>query len=130
MIHQYKLGNYNIVLDVCSGSVHAVDEVAYDMIAMFEQNSREEILAAMEEKYAVREDISKEEILKQNIFGLGVPHPTSEYTIGQYTALAINRLTFSYHENLEEKVFKATHAGLTEDEMVIPLILLTKKSSR
>ena len=62
MIHQYKLGNYNIVLDVCSGSVHAVDEVAYDMIAMFEQNSREEILAAMEEKYAGRGDISKEDI--------------------------------------------------------------------
>ena len=62
MIHQYKLGNYNIVLDVCSGSVHAVDEVAYDIIAMFETNSREEILAAMEEKYADREDISKADI--------------------------------------------------------------------
>ena len=62
MIHQYKLGNYNIVLDVCSGSVHAVDEVAYDIIAMFETNSREEILAAMEVKYADREDISKADI--------------------------------------------------------------------
>ena len=36
MIHQYKLGGYNIVLDVCSGSVHAVDEVAYDIIGMFD----------------------------------------------------------------------------------------------
>ncbi len=62
MIHQYKLGNYNIVLDVCSGSVHAVDEVAYDIIAMFETNSREEILAAMEEKYVDREEISKADI--------------------------------------------------------------------
>ena len=26
MLHQYKLGGYNIVLDTCSGSVHAVDE--------------------------------------------------------------------------------------------------------
>jgi len=51
MIHQYKLGGYNIVLDVCSGSVHVVDEIAYDMIAMFEENSREAVLAAMEEKY-------------------------------------------------------------------------------
>ena len=62
MIHQYKLGNYNIVLDVCSGSVHAVDEVAYDIIEMFEKCGREEILAAMEEKYVGREDISKEDI--------------------------------------------------------------------
>jgi uncharacterized protein len=55
MIHQYKLGNCNIVLDVCSGSVHAVDEVAYDMIAMFEQNSQEEILAAIHEIHYVED---------------------------------------------------------------------------
>ena len=33
MIHQYKLNGYNIVLDVCSGSIHLVDEIAYDLIA-------------------------------------------------------------------------------------------------
>ena len=51
MIHQYQLGGYNIVLDVCSGAVHVVDEVAYDIIARFEGSSREAVLAAMEEKY-------------------------------------------------------------------------------
>ncbi len=51
MIHQYKLGGYNIVLDVCSGAVHVVDEVAYDIIAMFEENTRETVLGAMQEKY-------------------------------------------------------------------------------
>ena len=35
MIHQYKLNGYNIVLDVYSGSVHAVDDLAYDVIAMY-----------------------------------------------------------------------------------------------
>ena len=62
MIHQYKLGGYNIVLDVCSGAVHVVDEVAYEIIGMFEGNSREDILSAMYEKFAGREDISKEDI--------------------------------------------------------------------
>ena len=62
MIHQYKLGGYNIVLDVCSGSVHVVDEVAYDIIAMFEESSRERILAAMAEKYAGREDINTDDL--------------------------------------------------------------------
>ena len=52
MIHQYKLAGYNVVLDVCSGSVHVVDDVAYDMIALFEDESRESILAKMKEKYA------------------------------------------------------------------------------
>ncbi len=35
MVHQYKLNGYNIVLDSCSGGVHVVDEVAYDVIALY-----------------------------------------------------------------------------------------------
>ena len=35
MIHQYKMFDQNIVLDICSGSIHVVDEIAYDMIAEF-----------------------------------------------------------------------------------------------
>ena len=62
MIHQYQLGGYNIVLDVCSGSVHAVDEVAYDIIGLFEDHTREEVLAAMAEKYAGRADVTAQDI--------------------------------------------------------------------
>ncbi|MGF6376060.1 uncharacterized protein M2140_001130 [Clostridiales Family XIII bacterium PM5-7] len=35
MIHQYKLNGYNIVLDVYSGSIHCVDDVAYDIIHLY-----------------------------------------------------------------------------------------------
>ena len=61
MIHQYQLGGYNIVLDVCSGSVHVVDQVAYEIIARFESEDREEILRAMGEKFPElsREDIAE-----------------------------------------------------------------------
>lgn len=62
MIHQYKLGGYNIVLDVCSGSVHVVDEVAYDIIAMFENSTKDDIVAAMAEKYKGREDVTVPEL--------------------------------------------------------------------
>ncbi len=62
MIHQYKLGGYNIVLDVCSGSVHVVDDVAYDIISLFEEKNKEDILTAMKCKYAEAEDISQEDI--------------------------------------------------------------------
>ena len=53
MIHQYKLGDYNIVLDVCSGSVHVVDDVAYDIIALMDCgcDDREAILSRMGERY-------------------------------------------------------------------------------
>ena len=62
MIHQYKLGKYNIVLDVCSGAVHVVDEVAYEIIAMFETSDKETIIKAMKEKFGSREDISDNDI--------------------------------------------------------------------
>ena len=51
MIHCYQLGGYNIVLDVCSGAVHAVDELAYDMIQQYEVLDREELLQRMREKH-------------------------------------------------------------------------------
>ena len=51
MIHQYKLGGYNIVLDVCSGAVHVVDAAAYDIISLFEDHDRADILSQMAEKH-------------------------------------------------------------------------------
>lgn len=62
MIHQYKLNGYNIVLDVYSGSIHVVDDVAYDMIAMYEQSPAEEIILAMMEKYGDRPDVTEAEL--------------------------------------------------------------------
>lgn len=63
MIHQYKLNGYNIVLDVYSGSVHLVDEVAYDIIALYETTPQEEIVAQMLAKYGHRDDVDEGEIL-------------------------------------------------------------------
>ena len=62
MIHQYKLNGYNIVLDICSGAVHAVDDIAYDIIALYETESKEEIINAMCDKYLSDNDVTKEDI--------------------------------------------------------------------
>lgn len=62
MVHQYKLNGYNIVLDTCSGSVHTVDEVAYDIIEMYKTHSEEEIVAFILQKYAHLPDVTEEEI--------------------------------------------------------------------
>lgn len=51
MVHQYKNNGYNIVLDVNSGAVHIVDDVMYDVIPMFEENTKEEIIQSLESKY-------------------------------------------------------------------------------
>ena len=62
MVHQYKLNGYNIVLDTCSGSIHVVDEVAYDIIEMFNSKSADEIVAEMLTKYAGRSDVTEEDL--------------------------------------------------------------------
>ncbi len=57
MIHQYQLNGYNIVLDIYSGSVHAVDQLAYDAIALLDQGkTRAEAESALQGRYA-RADI-------------------------------------------------------------------------
>ena len=50
MVHQYKLNGYNIVLDTCSGSVHLVDDVAYDAIALYPDLPRQAIAARLLQK--------------------------------------------------------------------------------
>lgn len=61
MIHQYKLNGYNIVLDVFSGSVHVVDDVAYDIIELFKNSSTEDIINKILTKYP---DITEDDIIE------------------------------------------------------------------
>ena len=51
MIHSFKLNGYNIVLDTASGSVHSVDDVAYDIIGMFESAGEDEIVRDITARY-------------------------------------------------------------------------------
>lgn len=55
MIHAYKLNGYNIVLDVNSGCVHVVDEVAFDIISDYDKKSKEEITAEAIKNHGVTE---------------------------------------------------------------------------
>ena len=59
MIHQYKLAGHNIVMDIASGSIHEVDDVTYDMIAGYESEESDALIAALSEKYP---DISDAEL--------------------------------------------------------------------
>lgn len=62
MIHAYKMNGYNIILDQNSGCVHSVDDVAYDIITMYEDKSKDEIKAFILDKYKDKEDVNEEEI--------------------------------------------------------------------
>ena len=62
LIHQYKLNGYNIVLDTYSGSIHVVDDIAYDIIGMYESADEQEICRKMLEKYGDLPEVTEEEI--------------------------------------------------------------------
>lgn len=58
MIHQYKNNGYNIVLDINSGSVHVVDDIVYDVVALLSEKKQEtEIIAKLSVTYN-KEDIT------------------------------------------------------------------------
>ena len=64
MVHQYKLNGYNIVLDTCSGSVHTVDEVAYDIVSLYKECDEEAIVTEILKKYADMPDVTRDEVLE------------------------------------------------------------------
>ena len=62
MVHQYKLNGYNIVLDTASGSVHTVDDVAYDIIEMYKELPADTIVERILEKYKHLPDVNEAEV--------------------------------------------------------------------
>lgn len=62
MIHAYKMNGYNIIIDQNSGCVHSVDEVAFDIITRFENESKADIKAFILDKYKNRADVTDEDI--------------------------------------------------------------------
>lgn len=60
MIHQYKLLGYNIILDVCSGGLHIVDDIAYDMIADFEKETRDAVLQNAMKTHGISKEDAEE----------------------------------------------------------------------
>ena len=62
MVHCYKLGGLNIVLDTYSGSVHVVDDATYDIIAVYETEPKEQIKAEILAKYAESGEVTPDEV--------------------------------------------------------------------
>ncbi len=88
MIHQYKLGGYNIVLDICSGAVHVVDDVAYDIIADFENIGKEEIIDKLTLKYKDGESITKKDIIECYDQVLSLKNAGSLFTPDRFKPMA------------------------------------------
>jgi len=67
---------------------------------------------------------TKQEILDSKLFGEGKQHKLVDMFIGDYMALAIDKYMFTLGNG---KGYFAHHAGMSEDEMMVPLIVYSKK---
>lgn len=66
---------------------------------------------------------TRQEIIDKGVFGEGVIHPKFMSFLGDFIAVAIDKYMFGLTES---KGYKGHHAGLSEDEMIVPLILYKK----
>lgn len=61
-----------------------------------------------------------DDLIHMNLFGFGKQHPKFRELLGDYVSIAVDKYAF----NLVDKTpHKSTHAGLTKEEMMIPLIM-------
>lgn len=70
--------------------------------------------------------LPKGKVLEMKLFGRGKEHKDFRGMLGDYLAVATDDLSiFNTKEGAEK--FIGVHAGLTEDEMIIPLIIVEKE---
>ncbi|MBQ9030817.1 MAG: thioether cross-link-forming SCIFF peptide maturase [Parasporobacterium sp.] len=67
MVHQYKSAGLNIVLDTCSGSVHVVDDIAYELIQLYPQEKEEDIIRIMLDRHRERSGSGQEALTEEDI---------------------------------------------------------------
>ncbi len=67
--------------------------------------------------------LSKAEVKASGLFGSGQEHPCFDAMLGDFLAVATGDQAF-YHTREQAEHFIGVHAGLTEDEMMIPFIAI------
>lgn len=64
--------------------------------------------------------LTKEQVYEQKLFGPGEPHPRTDGFIGDFLAVATGD---KFLTALDGRTLKAHHAGMTAEEMNVPLII-------
>lgn len=66
--------------------------------------------------------LTKQEALDKELFGAGTPHSVALQSIGDYLAIATGDVTIECTPSAQHPDFKAVHAGLSKQEMLVPFI--------
>ena len=116
------LEDYKDIFDTLDGDVFFEGRLCSFKI----KDGREEEFVYLFNKYFSNYFVlmTKEELINSKLLGNGTEHKYFRDSLGDYFALAYSNKYFKYRN--VGHIHKSTHAGLTEDEMKIPLIVLNK----
>lgn len=70
---------------------------------------------------------TRQQVLERELFGQGTPHPRAGGFIGDYIGVATGPFSIDYSLAPAGQEFEAAHAGMTEEEMRVPLIVVVRE---
>ncbi|MCI9559409.1 thioether cross-link-forming SCIFF peptide maturase [Clostridiaceae bacterium] len=115
MIHQYKNNGYNIIMDIASGSVHVVDDVVYDVVALMDSWRQEHSCLSKESETSHRPDQVAQDTQPHNPF---CPNQTAPKLLSQELRRHIrNKLSPSYQEQEIEEALDEIQQLIHEEEL-------------
>ena len=115
MIHQYKNNGYNIIMDIASGSVHVVDDVVYDVVALMDSWRQEHSCLSKESETSHRPDQVAQDTQPYNPF---CPNQTAPKLLSQELRRHIrNKLSPSYQEQEIEEALDEIQQLIHEEEL-------------
>lgn len=94
----------------------------------FVKNNKKDIFLEEFNKYFKKDFIllTKDEVIQKNLFGYGTPNSRFKSSLGDYLSISISNKCIS--DKIDSKPFKANHAGITENEVKVPVIVIKKKN--
>ena len=115
MIHQYKNNGYNIIMDIASGSVHVVDDVVYDVVALMDFWRQEHSCLFKESEASYRPDQVAPDTQPHNPF---CPNQTVPKLLSQELRRHIqNKLSPSYQEQEIREALDEIQQLIHEEEL-------------
>ena len=73
--------------------------------------------------------LTRDEVISEKLFGIGKDHECLERMIGDYVALAVSDKSI-FNTHIEAQEMPGGHAGLTKEEIAIPLIVIETRKRR
>lgn len=107
LIHKFKQNGYNFLLDVNSGSIHVIDDIAYDVLDFYNKTSKEEAELKLSSSYS-KEDLETawaelEELEKEGLLFSEDVFPTTKTFLARKPVVKAMCLHMAHDCNLKCK---------------------------